>query len=250
MRNEVSALDIVLVADAMSEDFETVRPDLPVRELAGMARTRRTRSWPVVDEGERMVGIVTETDVQRAILDQEDGAAGTEAADPTVRSVMTRAVLTCSPGDTLREAFRRFTEEDVQQIPVLDPDNGVLIGVLRRHEMLWAYKELREEHQRLLDQTRAVIDSPDGGTVQLEVQVESWDHAIADRQLRDLSVPANVLIAFIRRGERSFVPRGDARIEPGDVLVLIATRKHESELREWCASWATRTGTAPRMPLG
>ncbi len=230
--SETSVLDFVLVADAMSEEFETVGPELPLRELAEKAHTSRTRSWPVVDSDEKVLGIVTETDLAKGALEAEPDTV-------RVEDVMTKAVITCVSHDTLRRAFRRFAELDVQLIPVVDEEEpDKLIGVLRRHEMSWAYKELSEEHQRLLSKTSSTGVRVSERAVQREFQVPSEGSSIADKRLRDLRLPENVLVVFVRRGQRAFVPRGDTKLEPGDVLTLMTTGKGKHELEELIERWS------------
>ena len=68
---EPGTLDFVLVADAMSEEFASVPPDLPLTGLAERAREERTRSWVVLDGGAHPVGIVSVTDLEQAILEGE-----------------------------------------------------------------------------------------------------------------------------------------------------------------------------------
>ncbi|MFQ5890572.1 MAG: chloride channel protein [Gemmatimonadota bacterium] len=238
-RTEVSVLDIVLVADAMALEFETVRPDLSIEELARMARTRRMRSWPVVEDGEKLVGIVTETDLERWIIEAEKMGVEVDQQDLTVAEVMTTSVTTCRAEDTLRDAFRRFSERDVQQIPVVEGEGtDRLVGVLRRHDMLWAYKELSKEHQALLDRVAGGVSAFREESIQVEYQVPSTDRRIAYRRIRELGLPPHLLVVLIRRAERTFVPRGETRIEPGDVLVLLTTRSHEDELRTCIGDWS------------
>lgn len=230
--SETSVLDFVLVADAMSEEFETVGPELSLRELAEKAHTSRTRSWPVVDSDEKVLGIVTETDLAKGALEAEPDTV-------RVEDVMTKAVITCVSHDTLRRAFRRFAELDVQLIPVVDEEeHDQLIGVLRRHEMSWAYKELSEEHQRLLSKASSTGVRVSERAVQREFQVPSEGSSIADKRLRDLRLPENVLVVFVRRGHRAFVPRGDTKLEPGDVLTLMTTGKGKHELEELIERWS------------
>jgi CIC family chloride channel protein len=108
-----------------------------------------------------------------------------------------------------------------------------VVGVLRRNELLWAYKELADEHQRLLDKTGMDVTPEEGESVQLEVQVEEGQHDLCFRRLRSVVLPKDTLIVFLRRGERGLIPKGDTRIEPGDVLTLLTTREQEGTLREW-----------------
>jgi CIC family chloride channel protein len=230
LKSEMSTLDLVIVADAMSEVYETVGPDMTVRELTEMARGRRTRSWPVVDEADALLGIVTETDLERYILEP-----GHESEDESVRvsDVMTRAVTTCSLDESLRVAFGRFADGDVQLIPVVGQDgSGTLIGVLRRREMLWAYRELAGEHQKLLDKLQVRVRDPREETVQIEAQVAEGNRDITGRPLRNLALPEHLLIALVRRADETFVPSGATRLEEGDVLVLLGTARYRGEIEE------------------
>ncbi len=56
---------------------------------------------------------------------------------------------------------------------------------------------------------------------------------ICFHSIREIGVPAEALIALLRRGDRVVVPRGFTRVEPGDVLTFITTRRHRSTLETW-----------------
>jgi trk system potassium uptake protein TrkA len=53
------------------------------------------------------------------------------------------------------------------------------------------------------------------------------------RRIREIPLPRETLIVLLRRGDRAMVPRGDTRVEPGDVLILLTTRAQEESLRMW-----------------
>jgi Trk K+ transport system NAD-binding subunit len=145
--------------------------------------------------------------------------------------------VTTRPGESLREAFQRFTDRDVYQIPVVDPDEeGRVVGVLRRTEMMWAYKQLADEHARLLARTDALPAHSRFESVNVEVQVHRGHTRLCGHAVREIDVPEHALIALLRRGERVVVPRGFTRVEPGDILTIITTREYERELRDWIRS--------------
>ncbi|HSW28450.1 MAG TPA: chloride channel protein [Longimicrobiales bacterium] len=228
-RTEFGTLDILLVADAMTEEVPSVHADMALDALASHARGDRNHSWVVLDAQERMAGIVSVTDLEQAIVEGE-------MSGRTVADIMTRAVVTCAPEEPLRHAFRRFTERDVFQIPVVDPhDGGKVAGVLRRTEMMWAYKELADEHQRLVDRSGGLPSESRFESVHVELHVTPEHRGVCDRAVRDIHVPEHALIALLRRGDRVVVPRGFTRVESGDLLTLITTRQHEQELRDWIA---------------
>ncbi|MEZ4414973.1 MAG: chloride channel protein [Gemmatimonadota bacterium] len=229
-----SVLDLVLVEDTMSRQFETLSPALTLEEMARFARSRRTRSWPVVDDQQRLIGIITDTDLEQAVL------AG-EMEGRTVGDVMTRTVLSCEPGDTLRVAFRLFAQADVQQIPVVEDASGrAVVGVLRRHDMMWAYQELSEEHRKLLERAGGSLHVQGSASVQIEVHVPPVDQGGRSRLIRHLRLPPQCLVVLLRRADRVIVPGGDTMAEPGDTLVVLTTEAHEPELRGWAERWDQR----------
>ena len=150
---------------------------------------------------------------------------------------MTTAVETTYPAETLRNAFARFSALGAYQMPVVDPeDRSRVLGVLKRAELIWAFKELADEHQRLLKRTNVLPPDAGGDSVHVAVEVTSSHTDICFRSIRDIRVPAQALIALLRRGDRVMVPRGATRVEPGDVLTFITTRRYRSTLEEWIAT--------------
>jgi CIC family chloride channel protein len=226
-QQEMGILDLVLVTDAMSPEFERVHPELPLEDMAEVAREGKVRSWLVMGPEEDLLGIVTETDLEGAIVSGR-------AENATVRDIMTTALTTCTPGEPLRIAFRRFANRAVFQIPVVEEDDPRKVaGVLRRNELLWAFKELADEHQSLLQRTGVEVTPRHRDSVQMEVQVREGQEDLCFRRIREIPLPKGTLIVLLRRGERAVVPKGDTRVEPGDVLVLLTTRDQEDAVRKW-----------------
>jgi len=226
-QQEMGILDLVLVTDAMSPEFERVHPELTLEDMAEVAREGKVRSWLVMGPEEDLLGIVTETDLEGAIVSGR-------AENATVRDIMTTALTTCTPGEPLRIAFRRFANRAVFQIPVVEEDDPRKVaGVLRRNELLWAFKELADEHQSLLQRTGVEVTPRHRDSVQMEVQVREGQEDLCFRRIREIPLPKGTLIVLLRRGERAVVPKGDTRVEPGDVLVLLTTRDQEDAVRRW-----------------
>ena len=71
-RSRAAALD---VASAMSRDVTTVRPDFPVSRAAREMHTRGFKRLPVVDDGGRLVGIVSRGDLLKVFLRTDDELA-------------------------------------------------------------------------------------------------------------------------------------------------------------------------------
>jgi len=226
---EMGTLDILLVADAMEEEVRSVPQSMGLDQLAELARDERARSWVVLDDDQRLVGIVALADLERSIV-----AGGSEK---TVGDIMTTAVETTFPAETLRDAFARFSSLGAYQMPVVDPeDRSRVVGVLKRAEMIWAFKELADEHQRLLKRTNALPPDAGGDSVHVALEVTTSHTTICFHPIREIRVPPQALIALLRRGDRVVVPRGFTRVEPGDVLTFITTRRYRSKLDAWIAT--------------
>jgi CIC family chloride channel protein len=225
---ERSTLDFLLVADAMTDKIPSVRPNSELKEFAALARrTTDTRSWVVLERGDTVVGMVTLKDLEQAILESS-------LEDRTVADIMTTGLVTCHPGETLGEAFRRFSGRDVFQIPVIDPGKqGKIVGMLRRSEMLWAFKQLSDEHEQLLERLETLTDQPRSSSAYVELPVRPEHRSVCFHRIREIDLPEFALVAMIRRGERVVVPRGFLRVEPGDILTLITTTEHRQELEHW-----------------
>ncbi|MCJ7627755.1 MAG: chloride channel protein, partial [Longimicrobiales bacterium] len=65
-QQEMGILDLLLVTDAMSSEFETVLPGLSLDDMTEVARGGRVRSWLVLGPEKQLLGIVTETDLESA----------------------------------------------------------------------------------------------------------------------------------------------------------------------------------------
>jgi CIC family chloride channel protein len=236
LAGEMGTLDILIVADAMEEEVESVPESMDLDELTELARDEHVRSWVVLDEEERLAGMVAIADLERSIVAGE--------TDKTVGDVMTTAVETTFPAETLRNAFGRFSASGAYQMPVVDPeDMSRVVGVLKRSEMIWAFKELADEHQRLLQRTDALPSNAGGDSVHMALDVTTSYTDICFKPIREIKVPDQALIALLRRGDRVVVPRGFTRVEPGDVLTFITTRRDRSKLEAWIAT--TRQGSPP-----
>ncbi len=113
---------IILVRDIMSKDVRVVRPDTTVKEVVATMNKFNIGSIIVV-QGERPVGIITERDILRRMVEQN---LAPEVL--TARQVMTSPVLTINENATIEEAARFMANKKVKKLPVMD--NGRLVGII------------------------------------------------------------------------------------------------------------------------
>jgi CBS domain-containing protein len=82
----------------------------------------------VVVDGASPVGVFTERDVTRRLLDDED------LLDREVGEVMSTPVTTVNPADEVVFIFRLMTERGIRRLPVVD--GGRLAGIVTERDLL------------------------------------------------------------------------------------------------------------------
>ncbi len=109
---------------------------MPLPAIIRKVASSTNSYFPVVDDSQNLVGIFSLSDI-RSVM--ENGGAGdlVVAAD-----IATSPVLTVTPDDDLHKALRRFTQKNIDEIPVVDPENPrQVLGLLRRKEVIASYDE-------------------------------------------------------------------------------------------------------------
>jgi CBS domain-containing protein len=84
---------------------------------------------PVVDEQERLVGIVTDRDICMAAH-----IRGKPLREFTVDTIMATPVRTCHPEDGIDRAAALMTEHQLRRLPVVDPD-GRVVGIVSLNDL-------------------------------------------------------------------------------------------------------------------
>jgi NhaP-type Na+/H+ and K+/H+ antiporter len=70
----------------------------------------------------------------------------------------------------------------------------------------------------------------------IETTVEP-EMQLANRVLRDASIPADCLVVSIRRGSEQLFPRGRTLIKPGDVLTVLMSPRGEMHWNDYLHSY-------------
>jgi CIC family chloride channel protein len=140
--DQVSPLREVTIEDAMTRDFPTVLPTMSVRQLLTKLRRSGHRGFPVVNKEGEFIGVVTISDVERAM-----SAGG--SADLTVDDIATKSLVVAYPDEYVHDVFVRLGTREVGRIPVVDRKNPKrLLGVLQRHDVLVAYAKVIRRRPR------------------------------------------------------------------------------------------------------
>ena len=144
------------VKDVMTTQVVAVRSGATFKEMAAALRQYRVSAFPVIDEHEKVIGIVSEADlvakealtdpgVLAGVLHHEDVS---KAEGLTAGDLMTPRAVTVRPEDSVEHAAQLMYFLKVKRMPVVDADGG-LVGLVSRADVLAVYDrpddDIREE---------------------------------------------------------------------------------------------------------
>ncbi len=125
------------VGRRMTRNPKTVAPDVPLARAAALMREQQVKHLPVM-EGDRLVGILSDTDLRNASLAAEGGGgAAAGAQERRVRDVMCTEVWSLTPEDSLEDALLVIRRMKFGALPVLS--GGRLVGIISKIDLINAF---------------------------------------------------------------------------------------------------------------
>ena len=127
----------------MTQKVITIGEDVDLFKAQEKMAHHRIRHLPVVDDEERLIGIITDRDIRsalplRLLKDPRNMPVGEDGRSIRVGEVMTRDPFTISPVDTIQDALLLIQEKRVGAFPVVDEDRKVK-GILSVRDLLRAF---------------------------------------------------------------------------------------------------------------
>ncbi len=138
-------MTVKAILTTKGSDVATIEPTANVGAAVKLLAGRRIGAVVVTGPEQRVVGIVSERDVVRA-LDQH----GDIALALPLTEVMTRRVETCAPSDTISSIMERMTAGKFRHVPVVEQGrlSGIVsIGDVVKHRL----QEMEREQAALRD---------------------------------------------------------------------------------------------------
>jgi acetoin utilization protein AcuB len=133
----------MFVSKSMTRKVQTIGPEASVMEAQQIMSREKIRHLPVVDEKNRLLGIVTDRDIRSALpstfLGDSDVRNDRETiARLTAQDLMTKNPITVSPMDTLQDALLLIQKARVGAFPVVD-EQGLLVGIISVRDLIRAF---------------------------------------------------------------------------------------------------------------
>jgi CBS domain-containing protein len=130
---------------AKGGDVVAIEPTATLAEASRLLAQHRIGAVVVTGAGGRIVGIVSERDIVRALA-----AQGGQALELPLTEVMTRKVVTCTRADTIADLMERMTGGKFRHLPVVEEET--LVGIISIGDVVkMRVMEMEHEQNALRD---------------------------------------------------------------------------------------------------
>jgi CBS domain-containing protein len=127
------------VRDVMTSDPATCRRDTPLRDVARLMVECDCGAIPVVDDGEKPIGVLTDRDIVVRVI-----AAGRNPLDCTAQDAMTGDVLTVTLDESVEETSDQLERRQLRRAVVVD-EQGRVCGILAQADIAKRDEDLAGE---------------------------------------------------------------------------------------------------------
>ncbi|MFZ1770012.1 MAG: chloride channel protein [Caldilinea sp.] len=235
---DVDILQSVTVDEVMTRSVQTVPETMTLVDLSDLFAQSHRHGFPMLDEDGRLSGIVTITDLDRAV---ENGlprrTQAREIGTPRSR------LLVATPVQPVGEVLRRMGTRGLGRMPVVETDAPErLIGMIRRSDIIRAYDIAISRRAELQHRTRRMQLRNLDDTEFVDIVLESGDAAVNQRLL-DIAplIPNECILVSIRRNGHVVIPHGDTSFRPGDTVTAFVKRSDIERIQNCLRSGATST---------
>ena len=116
-------MTVSIILAGKGRDVFTIHPNANLAAAVELLAEKRIGAVVIVGADRRVVGILSERDIVRALAEQ-----GRKALDEPVSAAMTRKVSTCHERETISSIMERMTRGKFRHVPVVD--QGRLAGIV------------------------------------------------------------------------------------------------------------------------
>ena len=133
---QVDVLEGMLVESIELRKAATIPENLSLRAIVRIIAESRQNIFPVVSANDNLEGVFSADDARRFLLDDTIWDLA------NAHDMMATKLVTVSTKDDLNTSLQRFTELNIDELPVIDPEKpSRLLGMLRRKDVIAAYNQ-------------------------------------------------------------------------------------------------------------
>lgn len=225
---DVDVMDAVTVGEVMTSEVDTTGSDTELSALADQFYQTRHHGLPVLDHEGKLWGLVTVTDLDRAIeqnlpADTPVTDIGTELSD----------LLIAYPDESMGEALTRFGISGVGRLPVVSRESqDILLGLVRRSDIIRAYNLALIRRSDIKQGTLGIQRAMDfEGFVELTL---TGSKEIKGRKVKEVAscMPEESILISIKRDGKVIIPHGDTELHEGDLVTAFVRKDGIEDLHD------------------
>ncbi|MFE1443513.1 CBS domain-containing protein [Streptomyces sp. NPDC058739] len=198
-----------IVGEVMTREVVEAHRETPFKSVAQLLYRNRISGLPVVDGDDKVVGVISETDLIRCQAARaahgrarrtripplrrsaRRGAALARAT--TAQDLMTSPAITVHPEQRVADAARMMERHGVERLPVVDEEDR-LIGIATRRDLLRVFLRTDDEiRQEILDE---VVNRAMGLPPHVVVSVRDGMATLEGRLERRSDIPLLLRLAY------------------------------------------------------
>lgn len=127
-------LKSILVQQVMKKDVILFPEDTPLPKLLSMLMDSKHDTFYTIDKEGNIVGKITDSEIRPIITEYEHIREVLVARD-----IASKNITTVIENDDLDYVMKLFENKNSDEFPVINPDNGKIIGIVRREDVIAAY---------------------------------------------------------------------------------------------------------------
>ena len=205
----------MLVRDRMTPDPICGHPEMPVTEAQALMRENNIRHLPILDEEKKLVGLITQRSLLRALPSDVSNFSRFEIsyilARIKVRNVMVKNVITIDEDTAIEEAARIMADKKIGCLPVMR--DGELVGIITDNDLFTTMVDLLGARRPGVRLTVLQPDRPgevarlstaiakEGGNLTVIVGCPTSDPAIWSSVLKVTNIPREDLVEIVSKLE-------------------------------------------------
>jgi CIC family chloride channel protein len=219
---DVDVMQSVQVAEVMRTQMDTVGVKVTLTELIEVFSRSRHRSLPVLDRQGKLWGMITVSDLDRAM------DAGAPRSRPVTKIGTPRdQLLVAYPDETMGEALTRMSRRGLGNLPVIARDDPTrLLGLIRQPDIIRAYHLGLSRRAELQHRAKRIQLRNLDGTEFIDVRIGAND-AVVGKTVQEIAslAPHECIFISIRRDGQVLIPHGNTVFQPGDQLTAFVRSK-------------------------
>ena len=132
---------MILAKDIMTKNIISVKEYTPIYEALALLSENHISGMPVIDEDNSVLGILSEKDVLKVMIDPRLGAQS------VVGDYMSRDVISFTEEDNAVSICKFFMSSHVRRVPIVRDEK--LVGIVSRRDIVQAIIEMRSKMDAL-----------------------------------------------------------------------------------------------------